>query len=778
MVRYWLLWFAMNVSVNDLGSEKADIYAWIDAQCCKNKQEETKDHLESLLPQLHVLSQELSGNLQQCLESFPSFVNHMQLLQLKTRTLAISLNGKNNNPRLLQQDSSSQYDTLAQLHYAKTQMQKCSNALQESASWNQHSRYVLQSIANSNEFGNLATHLAAMRKSLDTLESMPGHDERLSTMNTVSHDVEVALVPKLNELLQEPQLHLSQLQDCMAIFHHLNRENIVQDAYAKRRPAPIHRYWHATAPTDGASLDLFYIEVETFLVREIRYCQQLFNQPLDVVLKLLDATLRPLLSAMKSLLETNPTIFLESFQYAVRFVHQLLVQGLLSWATLTSDQLSTILTIVFEPYHAQFLDYKTIESHIIKTELLTYVPTTSTLHAPSLEEHCNLVWPYLEARIQYAMELLAGAVLAEEFEAIIEGLEVFSKALCDKMKPPMCCTDVIDWSQLHESLAMLKACGAVLLGAQSCQHRLRLRVEPVLNFWQPDPSHSATAPRIQLSPTTKSSNSTDATLNFTIDDCMYADKLPVALAKLWFQKDRSRFQALQLCKEEWTASDDSDERFSSVFREWTLQVQQRTYLTVLTPISCVLAKVPTMSCWIEVDQDSDLPSFNHLPQEYMTTVADLLLSLLPQLEPFAESSGLTQALAASQNIIELSHDAWASVAKIFNVAQDTAYVVLGEQNNFALFSLMIVDTWTFVVASGAMANLLQAISQIGHLSTLGKRQIVCDVTYFENVLNALGVAPHPLLVYYKDRLTETEASVFVPPSIAEKIDLWITRQVA
>ncbi|KDO15892.1 hypothetical protein SPRG_18572, partial [Saprolegnia parasitica CBS 223.65] len=46
------------LTVADLGDDVGDIYAWIDAQVSAAPGE-PKAHLESLLPQFHVLSQEL-----------------------------------------------------------------------------------------------------------------------------------------------------------------------------------------------------------------------------------------------------------------------------------------------------------------------------------------------------------------------------------------------------------------------------------------------------------------------------------------------------------------------------------------------------------------------------------------------------------------------------------------------------------------------------------------------------------------------------------------------
>ncbi|EQC27489.1 hypothetical protein SDRG_14692 [Saprolegnia diclina VS20] len=770
------------LTVADLGDDVGDIYAWIDAQVSVAPGD-PKTHLEGLLPQFHVLSQELSANLQQCLETFPSFVNHVQLLQLKTQTLGQSLHTHSPSTQSARGDATPAYNTLSQLHTAKMHMQQCSNALQESAAWKQHSRYVVQVTADPTlDLAKLATHLAAMHKSLETLQRMPGHDERAATMDTVSRDVETALVPQLHTLLQEPTLPLSPLQDCLAIFAHLNRASLVEDAYAKRRPAPMHRLWHASTPADADGLAAFYAEVESFLERETRYCQQLFAAPLPVVLELVHATLSPLASAVASLLDAAPAQLLPAFKAATRFAHRVLLHTVVSWTTPTAADVHKVLHSVFGPFEASFTMYERIETSVVTESLLALLPSTSTLLAPAVDELSARVWLLVEARVQHAMELMAGAVLPEALEALTTGLSALAQMWSSKMAPAPAPGATVDWSHLHEALAMLKACGGVLVAQRACQARLRLRVLPTLALWFPDATPPSLPPRIQLSPTSKAAVGPDAALHVTVDDCINAETLPVAVVKLWLQRDKARYQSLQLCKESVATDDDVDVILGPVFRDWTLHVQQRTYATVLTPVASVLTSVPTMECWIQADESADLPSFSMLPQEYMTSVADLLLSLLPQLEPFAESSGLSQALAASHNIVELSHEAWAAVARVLGVPQDEAFLQLGElpaPDADAGPAAAFVDQWTFVVASGAMAAVLSVLLAIPQLSASGKAQVVCDVSYLQNVLHALGVPTHPLLLYYKDRLCGDAGSEhLLPPSMTEKIDLWIDQHAA
>jgi hypothetical protein len=226
-----------------------NMYAWVEAKCQDEKQissldgdvttqqQKQREKLESLLPQLHLLSQEFHTKLQNCLETLPTlnFANHLNLLQLKANHLGkhLSVNLSRNvaaTTQVVQPSPSSQEGTyvvgmhnhphhddsgdapvisqnnnaiLAQLHDAKKHMHECINALHESAAWKQHCRCVSQAMldikiatasyssSNSNSSMNfaasmnwtsLATHLVAMQKSFSALLTMPGKDERLATI--------------------------------------------------------------------------------------------------------------------------------------------------------------------------------------------------------------------------------------------------------------------------------------------------------------------------------------------------------------------------------------------------------------------------------------------------------------------------------------------------------------------------------------------------------------------------------------------------------------------
>lgn len=146
----------------------------------------------------------------------------------------------------------------------------------------------------------------------------------------------------------------------------------------------------------------------------------------------------------------------------------------------------------------------------------------------------------------------------------------------------------------------------------------------------------------------------------------------------------------------------------------------------------------------------DLPSFSTLPQEYITTVADLLLSLLPQLEPFAESTNLQTASIASLGLQHVCDNSWSALGQALQL---NAEQVQACQHIFSLegassdgsagdqvlsSATEFVDLWTSAVSSGTVATWLGAICSIPRISPQGAKQLSADLGYFQNVLSAVG----------------------------------------
>ncbi|KAK1930331.1 Conserved oligomeric Golgi complex subunit 7 [Phytophthora citrophthora] len=455
--------------------------------------------------------------------------------------------------------------------------------------------------------------------------------------------------------------------------------------------------------------------------------------------------------------------------------------------------------IIFEPYRLYFTEYARFTSDALTDALLRLVPAFNAKNrseeaefeeegqdsadvAPledfsqRLEEASEAVWELIDESLQQCYEFTGGAAFPEAVEAIGTAVQQFTLALSStipairkycKAEPASPVEGATggslvaspDWSRFHASLALLKACG--VLEAQLCtlDGRVRIRMREQLAQFLGEKSGSS-------SPRSRRKKSHDGT-GISLVDLVDPTKLVAAVSKSWLRSEdptrQSQFHQfeMELLDHSGSAGFDTpasrvpsatllDEAQRAVW-SWTKEVQLLTYDTVFLPITRGLETLPTNENWRKVPDEAlgDLPTFSMLPQDYITMVADLLLSLLPQLEPFAESSSLESAFVASRGaqevcvqgewnrlgqLLHLSPAELATCQRIFGSDGKTAFTESAPTATATEF----VDLWTGAVASGTLAAFLRTVCSIPLLSDMGAQQLAADLGYFHNVLSAVG----------------------------------------
>ncbi|ETV71448.1 hypothetical protein, variant [Aphanomyces astaci] len=761
----------------ELGDDVSDVYAWVDANTRGDAVESNNSGgvSERLLPQLHVLSQELSATLQHQLESFPSFDTHVQLLAIKTEGLRLNLQSVTTFPDSVADLPDGSDATTARavatspslilLHEAKQRMQACIHALEESAAWTQHSRVVGQLVSESvssiapTSLPSLATHLTAMHKSLRILAPMPGAPERQATMARLLGDIERLVLPALLDQLNRPStVDVERVAEILTIFKCLDRADVVSGQYAAVRPAAIHRLW-LSLETGPRPLNLsdFYADVAAFLGREWLTIGLVFGHETgpSVWLSLLQATLQP--CALSSCINVHNVC--AWFDQSCRFAQSLLT----NYGDVAENHspvlAPAIVQVIFEPYWPLFESFATVErSEVLALQVRELVvPKSGPVDADFaalVEEAFTGLWEALEVRVQFGLSFALGALLPAVVAAITDTVTEFELALVHQVKLDLDKTtsnsstsitdpSLMDWERFHDALNLVKTTGLVLTQAEAMQSRWGPRVQTCLNAWILEDS--------------------DSVPPFSVDDCRNVATLPKAVMMQWWRSNASKYHDMATLAHSLTYKP----LFGHLLEHWTKVVQQLLYASVMTPIQALLRPLPTLEIWIQPEATDALPSFSMLPQDYVTGVADILLSLLPQLELFAETSGLPNAVAASHHVELLSNDAWTAVATTFfpNTPVNDDWMSQSATSSF-------VDRWTVVMASGAMAVLTGQILQIPRFSATGAAQLACDMGYFENVLMALGVPLHPILAHIRHRLTNQNAPC--DTAIATSLDKYLT----
>ncbi|CEG41632.1 Uncharacterized conserved protein [Plasmopara halstedii] len=460
-----------------------------------------------------------------------------------------------------------------------------------------------------------------------------------------------------------------------------------------------------------------------------------------------------------------------------------------------------ILRVVFEPYRLYYTEYARFASEALTDALQQLVPafhvdnTAKKLKneiaeeedqitaefvsledfSQRLEEASEAVWMVVDKSLQQCYEFTGGAAFPEAIEAIGTAVQQFTLALT-AMIPSIrkhCKAELNvqagslttesfvaspDWSQFHASLALLRACGFLESQACALDSRVRVRMREQLAQFCGERSNP-------LSPQSCLRKKTQNNAIIVLADLVDPTKLVATVSKMWLRNEDPNRQAqfhhfevelldyparqssFDIQKSRYPSASLLDEAQRAV-RLWTKEAQRVTFDTVFLPILRTLESLPGNESWQKMPRadSGDLPVFSMLPQDYITTVADLLLSLLPQLEPFAKSNGLENALVASHGAQETCvENEWNRLGQLLDMAPlelTTCQRVFrsDEKDNIQEPStaMEFVDLWTETVASGTLAALLRMVCSIPMLTDVGAQQLAADLNYFHNVLSAVG----------------------------------------
>ena len=90
------------------------------------------------------------------------------------------------------------------------------------------------------------------------------------------------------------------------------------------------------------------------------------------------------------------------------------------------------------------------------------------------------------------------------------------------------------------------------------------------------------------------------------------------------------------------------------------------------------------------------------------------------------------------------------------VSQDTAE---GDNNNEEYAALGFVNEWLGAIADSTVGLVVAQWLRVPSLSPVGRAQLIVDIEYVSNVVQAMGLKQHPLLNHLRQLLLKDPASL-------------------
>lgn len=692
-------------------------------------------HASNLVMKLQLFIQEVNNALEetsmQSVNNIPRVLREIESIRHDASLLKEQMTLVKEDIRAVEETTAQSMKMLMELDTVKSRMQDASRALQEADNWTVLSSDV-DKVFESGDVKAIAAKLEGMHRSLTVLQDVPDYAQRRRLLEGLKNRLEALLSPKIVAAFNNHSL--DDTKEYVKIFTNIERLDQLQSYYVRCHKAKLQKTWKEV-PTEDPNKSMlewvskFYDVILSTWHTEVSWCAQVFNEPGSVLCTLITQTLthlEPSLSSSINEFITKESNIIEKL-IELRRVTLRFAQGLeTAISQQQQDKCSTLsvellVDAVFSPYVPYLLDYPTLQQAFLTEQL-----QAMRLHADGLMETAGFmaesvekIFHLSEQAVDCCINLTDGygihglcRVLEEFFGAYAGRLDE-----CISMLRKECSLDADpkmaelpsegiseDWTLFQNAFRLIQICGDLLLKMEILDERLLAAIfmfEEDSQTPEKSQEKSASSPR------------------------------PFR----WFnylQKERpAEFNALNELKQKLKSAGESAVVLPVVadqFQSLNERVHTFAFDVIFIQIRQQLAQTPKLQVWSAKSPESgaalsdELPTFSLSPLGYITHIGDYLLTLPQQLEPFItqDNPGLAAAMKAGN--------------LPFPDIQDQ------DEHNPGSY-------WLGSIARGTMHVYTESILRIHELTPYSTQQLLADIDYFCNVLEALEVTPSQILTH-------------------------------
>ncbi|XP_067057040.1 conserved oligomeric Golgi complex subunit 7-like isoform X1 [Acropora muricata] len=692
-------------------------------------------HASNLVMKLQLFIQEVNNALEetstQSVNNIPRVLREIESIRHDASLLKEQMTLVKEDIRVVEETTAQSMKMLMELDTVKSRMQDASRALQEADNWTVLSSDV-DKVFESGDVKAIAAKLEGMHRSLTVLQDVPDYAQRRRLLEGLKNRLEALLSPKIVAAFNNHSL--DDTKEYVKIFTNIERLDQLQSYYVRCHKAKLQKTWREV-PTEDPNKSMlewvskFYDLILSTWHTEVSWCAQVFNEPGSVLCTLITQTLTHLEPSLSSCINefiTKESNIIEKLielrRVTLRFAHGLET----AISQQQQDKCSTLsvellVDAVFSPYVPYLLDYSTLQQAFLTEQL-----QAMRLHADGLMETAGFmaesvekIFHLSEQAVDCCINLTDGYgihglchVLEEFFGAYAGRLDE-----CISMLRKECSLDADpkmaelpsegiseDWTMFQNAFRLIQICGDLLLKMEILDERLLAAI-----FMFEEDSQTPDKPQ------EKSASSPRPFRWFN-----------------YLQKERpAEFNALNELKQKLKSAGESAVVLPVVadqFQSLNERVHTFAFDIIFIQIRQQLAQTPKLQVWSAKSPESgaalsdELPTFSLSPLGYITHIGDYLLTLPQQLEPFItqDNPGLAAAMKAGN--------------LPFPDIQDQ------DEHNPGSY-------WLGSIARGTMHVYTESILRIHELTPYSTQQLLADIDYFCNVLEALEVTPSQILTH-------------------------------
>lgn len=713
-----------------------DVKEWVNSALrIRDDRTPVDTHASNLVMKLQLFIQEVNNALEetsnQTVNNIPRVLREIENIRHDASLLKEQMTLVKEDIRVVEENTAQSMKMLVEIDTVKSRMQDASRALQEADNWTVLSSDV-DKVFESGDIKAIAAKLEGMHRSLTVLQDVPDYAQRRRLLEGLKNRLEALLSPKIVAAFNNHSL--DDTKEYVKIFTNIERLDQLQNYYIRCHKAKLQKTWSEVRTEDPNRsmlewLSTFYDVILSTWHTEVTWCGQVFSDPGTVLCTLITQTLThldPSLSSCITEFVKNESNIIEKLielrQVTLRFAH-----GLEKAVSQQQDKCSTqavnvVVDAVYSPYVPYLLDYPTLQQTFLTEQL-----QATRLHADGFMETAGLmaesvekIFLLSEQAVEYCVDLTDGYAT----RGLCHVLEEFFRAYAGRMDECIsilrkeCALDVDsktdtqsteglseDWTMFQNAFRLIQICGDLLLKMENLDKRL---LAAILYSDGDNKEHD--------------------TIN---EDKPSTPSRPFPWYNYLQNERPTESSALNELKQKLQTAGESAVVLTSVFEQLQAlneRVHTFAFDIVFIQIRQQLAQTPKLQVWSAQSPESgaalsdDLPTFSLSPLGYITHIGDYLLTLPQQLEPF-----ITQENPALEVAMK---------------AGNLPFPDLEDEGEHHPGSY-----WLGSIARGTMHAYTESILRIHELTPYSTQQLLADIDYFCNVLEALEVTPSQTLMH-------------------------------
>eukprot|EP00117_Sycon_ciliatum_P027051 scpid36155/ scgid4588/ Conserved oligomeric Golgi complex subunit 7; Component of oligomeric Golgi complex 7 len=791
---------AASSSFSKFSEETFDPKDWINSALrSKDPQQGLDAHASTLVMKLQMFIQEVNNALEetslQAVQSLPRVLHDVEAVRQEAQLLREQMQIVKDDIRKVEEETHQSMKHLLQLDSIKCRMQDAKAALEQAGKWANHVSE-MDSVFSSQPPHEIANKLAAMRASLDVLRDVSDYQERVALLDSYSNRLEAQLSTPLLEAFNSHSLDSA--KEYADMFTKIGRSPQLESYYIRCHKVSLTQSWTAIQDRLGVEVDSdkrnithwlaqFYDDLLSVWHTEIMWCQQILPSPSSVLCSLFSQTLSNLRPSVESCVAEQVKAADDSDvlpqliairDVTLRFAKQL-EKSLSTVADSDNSMVLGLADVVHQPYLEYLLKYEDVEKRFLLAMLANIrldvlgvmdtvrwvadsVPKVFDASEMALQHCISFTTSFGAPSLLHALEHFFQQYCTRVSSVISSlrlhvGLDNNASSSSDARKsdsPPerssgfgdRSATDE-DWSQLHNGVKLIEACGEILVHSETFEERLRVTLSTRCSSVLTESTSQASTPTSSTAigfeqhdgsarQHTQASPSSSSCLSCY---SYMANRQPEKQTA--FRRLTSRLQTL--------TSASSTGALLPTSRHHILQLNEKAHLyaydVIMSQLRMRLADVANLAVWSSMGDSSSegggasVPMFSLAPQDYIQHVTECLLSLPQELEHLG-SSDINPALLAALQAGHFPH-----------TVEDENSTGDSQGHNFA-------DQWLGCFARGLLELFVESVLKIRQLSAYGSRQLLADITYLCKVIDAFGVSPSDDLQHLSNLLSASTDS--------------------